>query len=625
MRKLNHILTFGLSLICILAFTFDVNAQIGLESDTGIKVGTTTTTDAGTIRYDGTDFQGHDGSSWKSFTTGAGSSPWTTMGSDIYYNLGNVGIGITTPTSPLHVGGSTEIQFNSNSSTPHLRIVENDVSTGGTTRIRFEKSNNATDRFELRSYLDPAVDHRLGWSYNNAFRVVWNETLDGLGIGTDIPTAKLHVNSNSSTSHPHIRITETADNGFGRLFFDNSANGTDKWALSANTGTTADHSFGFYYNGSPRITYNETTGGFGIGTSTPTELLHVDGGDVLFSGALPRLFLISDGAADTRIGFGDNAGGAGDAAIFYDSSEDVLNIGTNTTTGDIHINGSGKVGINENSGLTAQLTIKANAGNITTPATLELQENNNSGYSVLKYSNFSVNGHFTTEANGQYGNFIGGDADYQIRFSEDGTTFKNIMTAMYAYDDQDGAAVNAKDERIGVRTTAPNADLHLVHKSGVSGHGLKIENEDANNHWWKFYVADGNGTLSLRNDNSPAANVGTFAQDGVYTGSDLRLKKDIQSMSYGLTEVMQMETKSYRYISDKTSNKLSLGFIAQEVKEIIPEMVIYDQESDQYSLNYSTTGVLAIKAIQEQQAQIETLKEMVNLLQSQIQELKSEK
>ncbi len=445
---------------------------------------------------------------------------------------------------------------------------------------------------------------------------VWNVVgteinyIGNVGIGIANPSTALHIDG----AGERLRIS-----------------GNTPWWSLRSSASASNYGYGFWSNNNlqlglngpgslqlettllPRMTI-DNTGNVGIGTTVPEEHLHINGGDVLYTGSLPRLFLVNDGDEDTRIGFGNNGAGAGDASIWYDSSEDGLNIGTNTLNGDLHISGTGKMGVNISSGLSSQMTIRANAGNTVTPATLELNENNNSGYPVLKFSNLNAVSHFTNDANGFYTNAIGGDADYRIRFTEDGTNYNTILTAMYAYDNETGAAVDAKDERIGVRTETPNADLHLVHKNGVSGHGFKIEHEGANNHWWKMYVSDGNGTLSFRNDDSPGSNVGTFAIDGVYTGSDRKLKNNVQELSYGIKDVMKLNTRSYKYNTRSNSNKKSIGFIAQEVNEVVPEIVLYDKESDQYSINYSATGVLAIKAIQEQQ-------EIIEKQQAQIDEL----
>lgn len=45
------------------------NPQEKLDVNGGLKIGTTSGTNAGTIRWTGTDFEGYNGSSWKSFTS----------------------------------------------------------------------------------------------------------------------------------------------------------------------------------------------------------------------------------------------------------------------------------------------------------------------------------------------------------------------------------------------------------------------------------------------------------------------------------------------------------------------------------------------------------------------------
>lgn len=53
------------------------NPQEFLHVEGAILVGSTTNSNAGAIRYTGTDFEGYDGSSWKSLTATDGSSLWS--------------------------------------------------------------------------------------------------------------------------------------------------------------------------------------------------------------------------------------------------------------------------------------------------------------------------------------------------------------------------------------------------------------------------------------------------------------------------------------------------------------------------------------------------------------------
>lgn len=78
------------------------NPQEMLDVSGAIKVGTTTTTNAGTIRWTGTEFQGWDGTQWTTF--GAGSDgDWTLTGTDLFNNTEEIGIGTNAPNSRLHV------------------------------------------------------------------------------------------------------------------------------------------------------------------------------------------------------------------------------------------------------------------------------------------------------------------------------------------------------------------------------------------------------------------------------------------------------------------------------------------------------------------------------------------
>jgi Chaperone of endosialidase len=90
------------------------------------------------------------------------------------------------------------------------------------------------------------------------------------------------------------------------------------------------------------------------------------------------------------------------------------------------------------------------------------------------------------------------------------------------------------------------------------------------------------------------------------------LKADIMDIGTGvLNKILQLKPVSYRYDA-LDSKQRTLGFIAQEVLPLFPELVgeTSNKEGTAHylSLNYGGFGPIAIKAIQEQQIQIEDLK-----------------
>ena len=99
---------------------------------------------------------------------------------------------------------------------------------------------------------------------------------------------------------------------------------------------------------------------------------------------------------------------------------------------------------------------------------------------------------------------------------------------------------------------------------------------------------------------------------GAWTsGSDRSKKHDIIDTSYGLNEVLQLRPVDFKW---NGTNQQDIGFIAQEVKAIIPE-IVYGKEGDM-TLSYGQMTSILTKAIQEQQAQIEILKVEIEKLKA---------
>ncbi len=91
--------------------------------------------------------------------------------------------------------------------------------------------------------------------------------------------------------------------------------------------------------------------------------------------------------------------------------------------------------------------------------------------------------------------------------------------------------------------------------------------------------------------------------------SDRNLKTNISDLNYGLDDILALRPVSFDYLR---TGKNSLGFIAQEVKDIIPEIVSGEEGS--YGLHYSIMTALLTKGIQEQQQQIERLSDQFSLI-----------
>jgi hypothetical protein len=103
-----------------------------------------------------------NGSAWESATQ-AGSSIWNTSGPDIFYNTGNVGIGINTPQQNLHIDGgaaASSIQLTNNATTsgPNrgLALATNATGIGIILHQENQPLQIGTNNLGSQLYLDPS-------------------------------------------------------------------------------------------------------------------------------------------------------------------------------------------------------------------------------------------------------------------------------------------------------------------------------------------------------------------------------------------------------------------------------------------------------------------------------------
>ena len=108
-----------------------------------------------------------------------------------------------------------------------------------------------------------------------------------------------------------------------------------------------------------------------------------------------------------------------------------------------------------------------------------------------------------------------------------------------------------------------------------------------------------------------------------FISSDSRLKENVRPITSALDKIMLVNGKSFNYIDvlgdDMRSTPLktrmakpTFGFIAQELEEVLPELVCApDELTEYYSVNYTAMIPLLVEAIKEQQNQIVELQQQI--------------
>ncbi len=118
-----------------------------------------------------------------------------------------------------------------------------------------------------------------------------------------------------------------------------------------------------------------------------------------------------------------------------------------------------------------------------------------------------------------------------------------------------------------------------------------------------------------------------------WSPSDKKFKENIRDIENPLELVLNLKGVKYdmkmeafesedSLKSDVINEKLEeqrknkIGFIAQDVNKVLPEVVSYDDSTDIYGIDYSKVVPVLVEAIKEQQLQIENLQDEINKLNS---------
>jgi len=423
-------------------------------------------------------------------------------------------------------------------------------------------------------------------------------TQGNVGIGTTAPSQKLHVAGKLQVGNDAATPTAGAIRWTGTNFegFDGSVWRTLDVQATSGGGWTEDM-------GGNKVYLTNSGRNVGIGTTAPDRKLDVNGGAVV------RSSMVVTGA-----------GLSGTQPVFQVAGSTMV------------VQYNGNVGIGT-AAPTAKLTIGPQNANH-----LELQSANSAwGWKI--------------ETN----DFLGGNVPLQI-FQKNAGTYTEVMritqggnvgigttapaqkltvTGNIGLQAGANAFVGTLDNyalslrtnnadrvfitntgNVGIGTTAPTSRLHVRSTDTIAG-AMRVDNPGGTA---IVYVSTsgnvGIGTTSPGNILTVVQNSATDPiADAWTTYSSRRWKTNIQPIQGAIEKVKKLRGV---YFDWKADGKHDIGMIAEEVGEVIPEVVVYeDNGKDAKSLDYARLVSVLVEAIKEQQKEIEKLRLEIEELRKQ--------
>ncbi len=200
---------------------------------------------------------------------------------------------------------------------------------------------------------------------------------------------------------------------------------------------------------------------------------------------------------------------------------------------------------------------------------------------------------------------------------------------------------------VGIGVNNPAASLQVARGTGVNGTAALVGTTHTSHFNYSTaentYIRGGkDGANVLINDIAALGNVGIGTASPAaklhvvgnicYTGSigacsDLRYKRNFSKIEKPLQKVLALNGLHYDWRVDEFkennfSQQRQIGFIAQEIEKIFPEMVMTDEKGYK-SVDYARLTPVLVEAMKEQQKMIDELKMKNEKLENSNQKLES--
>jgi len=483
---------------------------------------------------------------------------------------GQVGIGTSSPSSLLHVAGTsgTLARIVGTSASSDVRLL---FDAGGTTgQIQYAGASHASlaDTLSLVTQADIRTVHA-------GSQRVTIKSNGKVGIGETSPDELLTVGGD-------IKIKST-----NRLHFTNTSDQTSIHAPASNT-------MAFTTNSSEKMRIT-SSGAVGFGTTPPSDT-HT-GWNQLFIGQKGSLFsenatgthgidgmiitdnlyIDSDTGSFANIETNESSAYKQEGGVHTFHSQASGSAGAAVTLSEkMRIDASGRVGIGTTAPTGQRLCL---AGHSTNDTIAE------------------ANAWFVAEASGGDGIAMGSIASSPFTtWMQSG--FLNTLGSANHYP----ISLNPKGGAVLVGTITSNpvniANHRLVVDLDSSTSGIAVGADG---------LTDTRVCMSFYNDNGTVGSITTNASSTAFnTSSDYRLKENVDYTWDATTRLKQLKPARFNFIADKDTTLD--GFLAHEVSSIVPEAITGEKDGEQMQgIDQSKLVPLLVKTIQELEARVTAL------------------
>jgi hypothetical protein len=414
-----------------------------------------------------------------------------------------------------------------------------------------------------------------------------------------------------------------ASTGAAQIALNNSA---QSWLVNTRT----DNQFSIF-NATASTTpfLISTTGNVGIGTASPSEKLEVQNG---------YLSTYQDA----------NVNDAGYGVQFYTNGGGSKNSLAAITLSQVGTARSGNLLFQTSNGgaPTTKLTISSTgaatfSSSVTAGGVYAPEFFNASGFPFNTLFGSGADATTTTLRAGSTNGFQsaifleGGNVSNTIRFNTASTERMRITSGGYTKSSNNNAYVNSTGPFHETNQDLNSGQIAVLRHSGNSSPiGLEIaftgaDPNNASNYMLGAYTTSGGFTWIYR----------IFSNGTVSARSDARWKKNIETTRSGYIEdLCKLRVVKYNWYNHQDDAPKELGLIAQEVEEVFPNLIQIDpviakkeveqedgtiieeefEDGVSRSIKTSVLPFMLLKAMQEQQAQIQELKTEIDSLKNQI-------